>query len=106
VTGSAVSGATVDFRRLANPDLTLVVLMGIRRRRTIARELVEGGLDPKTPVAVVERASTDQQRVLRCTLAELGERSVSAPAVLVIGAVAALDLGRVGALTASYAFTS
>ena len=106
VTGSAVPGSTVNFRRLANPDLTLVVLMGIRRRRTIARELIEGGMDPATPAAVVERASTDQQRVVRCALVELGALTVSAPAVLVIGAVAALDLGRVGAFVASYAFSS
>ncbi len=106
VTGSAVPGATVDFRPLANPDVTLVVLMGVRRRRIIARELMEGGLDPATPVAVIERASSDEQRVLRCALDELGPLSVSAPAVLVIGAVAALELGRVAPLAASFALSS
>jgi len=106
VTGSAVPGATVDFRRLANADLTLVVLMGVRRRGVIARELIEGGLERSTPVAVVERASSAQQRVVRCTLEELGARRVESPAVLVIGAVAALDLGRVDDLVSMYALTS
>lgn len=106
VTGSASSGATVDFRPLANADMTLVVLMGVQRRRIIVEELLAGGLSPTTPVAVVERASTRQQRVQRCTLRELAHLPVAAPAVLVIGAVAALDLGRVASLTSTFAMDS
>ena len=91
VTGHTQEGACVDFRSLANPDLTLVVLMGVARRGAIARELVEGGLDAATPVAVVEKAYMQGQRVVRCVLGELASLEVSAPAVLVIGPVAELS---------------
>ena len=95
VTGHARAGEGVDFRRLANPDVTLVVLMGVANRSSIAAELVAGGLDPATPVAVVESAFTGDQRTSRARLDELGGLVVASPAVLVIGAVAALELGSV-----------
>lgn len=106
VTGSAVPGSTVDFGALANPDLTLVVLMGVQRRAVIASELLEGGLSAETPVAVVEWASTDQQRTVRSTLRELAELDVKSPAVFVIGAVAELELGRVAKFASPFALSS
>jgi uroporphyrin-III C-methyltransferase len=106
VTATGEEGSAVDFRALANPDMTLVVLMGVRRRASVAAQLIEGGLDPLTPVAVVERASTREQRTVRCRLVELASVDVSAPAVLVIGAVAGLELGRAMSLASSFAFES
>jgi uroporphyrin-III C-methyltransferase len=93
VTATAEEGRHVDFERLANPDITLVVLMGVKQRRSIASQLIRGGLDPQTPVAVVERASRIDQRVVRGQLDELATFDVESPAVIVIGAVAALELG-------------
>jgi siroheme synthase len=65
-----------------------------------------GGLDPTTPVAVVEWASTDRQRTVRSTLASLAALHVHSPAVLVIGAVAALELGRVTEFASSLVLSS
>ena len=93
VTATAESGAAVDFERLALPDITLVVLMGVARRVQISEELRRGGLDNATPVAVVENASTHGQRVVRARLEHLALLDVSSPAVIVIGPVAALKLG-------------
>lgn len=92
VTGHAMAGTSVDFTALANPDITLVVLMGVHRRAEIANELIAGGLHRSTPIAIVERASMPGQRVERATLAELGQLEVASPAVMIIGAVAALEL--------------
>jgi uroporphyrin-III C-methyltransferase len=103
VTGSSLKGSSVDFSQLANPDITLVVLMGVERRRDIANALIEGGLVPSTPVAAIEWASTSRERVLRGTLQELGALHVVAPAVLVIGPVAALATSDVHALVADLA---
>jgi len=100
VTGHAKAGDGVNFRRLANPDLTLVVLMGVSTRAQIAAELLAGGLAASTPVAVIERAWTPSQRCVRGSLAELGALSVENPAVLVIGPVAALHIGEITAVTA------
>ena len=87
VTGRA-KDHDLDFRTLANPQLTLVILMGVERRAHIAAELVAGGLSPETATAVVERVSWCDQRVVRCRLGDLGATTVSSPAVIVVGPVA------------------
>jgi siroheme synthase len=66
--------------------------MGVEHRALIEEQLVRGGLAQSTPVAVIERAWTQRQRTTRATLGELGALDVAAPAVMVIGAVAALDV--------------
>lgn len=93
VTATTHDGSCGDLEHLATVGVTLVVLMGVAQRHAIATQLIRGGLDAATPVAVVERASSARQRVVRATLTELASLEVSAPAVIVIGEVAALDLG-------------
>ncbi|MEX2625372.1 MAG: uroporphyrinogen-III C-methyltransferase [Ilumatobacteraceae bacterium] len=93
VTGHRRQGEPdVDWRALARVGGTVVVLMGVAQRATIAAELMAGGLDPSTPVAAVHRATTDAASVNRCDLATLGESDLRSPAVIVIGPVAALDV--------------
>jgi uroporphyrin-III C-methyltransferase len=91
VTATGKEGSAIDFRPYALSRLTIIVLMGVAQRATIAQQLIEGGLAPDTPVAVIERASTPSQRVVRTPLRELGKRDVANPAVMLIGAVAALN---------------
>jgi uroporphyrin-III C-methyltransferase len=81
-----------DWDALARVGGTIVVLMGVAERAAIAARLMAGGRAADTPVAVVERAGTASQRVRRGDLAGLGSMPVSAPATIVIGPVAALDL--------------
>lgn len=79
------------------PDLlarwphTIVVLMGMGRLRELAAGLIAAGRDAETPVAVVHRASTPQQRVADGTLGTIAdvvaEMAVGNPAVIVIGEV-------------------
>lgn len=92
VTGHVADDDDGYFRRLANPDLSLIVLMGVGHRARIARQLIEGGLDNDTPVAVIESAWTERQRVTRAVLHELRGLDVSSPAIIVVGACAALDV--------------
>jgi uroporphyrin-III C-methyltransferase len=92
VTGHVADNDDGYFRRLANPELSLIVLMGVGHRSRIARQLIEGGLDNDTPVAVIESAWTERQRVTRAVLHELGGLDVSSPAIIVVGACAALDV--------------
>jgi uroporphyrin-III C-methyltransferase len=70
---------------------TLVVLMGMAERRTIAESLVAAGLPPETPVAIVERATRTDERVVRGQLSELADLRAAAPATIVIGLVAAIQ---------------
>jgi len=80
------------FRRLANPDLSLVVLMGVAARASIASQLIDGGLSSATPVAVIESAWTRRESVTRAVLSDLGSLAVSSPAIIVIGPCAALSV--------------
>jgi uroporphyrin-III C-methyltransferase len=105
VTGHAKpGGAGPDWAALARTGLTLVVYMGTQRVADVVQPLLEAGLAPETPAAVISAAHTARQRHARCTLASLvatleAEPGLGSPAVLVIGAVAAL--GEAAALDAA-----
>ncbi len=79
-----------DWAALARAGGTLVILMGMTTRAAIADTLVRGGRSPDTPVAVVTRGTTAAQRVVRTTLEHLADVDLGSPAVIVVGAVAAL----------------
>ena len=84
--------ADVDWEALAKAGGTLVILMGAGRIGEIAERLVDGGLAPETPVAAVRNGTRPDQRSVRATLATVAEAGVQAPAAVVVGEVAALDL--------------
>jgi uroporphyrin-III C-methyltransferase len=93
VTGHRRAGEPdIDWRALAAVGGTIVVLMGVAHRGSIAAELIAGGLDASTPVAAVRSATTTDEVTVRCRLDELSAVDVDSPAVLVIGAVAAFEL--------------
>jgi siroheme synthase len=68
--------------------------MGISRVREISRELMEGGLPPKTPIAIIENGTTENQRVLITSRdkiqEEIEKHGIKNPAVIVVGEVALL----------------
>jgi uroporphyrin-III C-methyltransferase len=92
VTGHLESHDDGYFRRLANPELTLVVLMGVNARASIATQLIDGGLSRDTPIAVIESAWTPRESVTRAVLGDLGSLNVASPAIIVIGPCAALSV--------------
>jgi uroporphyrin-III C-methyltransferase len=93
VTGHRQRGEdAVNWQALAQAGGTIIVLMGVAQRGTIAAALIEGGLPPETPVAAIRHATSSQQHVVRCALSELAATAVESPATIVIGAVAAFDL--------------
>ena len=71
-----------------------MILMGVRRLREVCAELVAAGRSPSTPAAIVERASTSDQRKVLGALADLPDladaEGIAAPATLIVGEVAAL----------------
>ena len=93
----------VDWPALAAFPGTLVFYMGVRRLDRIAEQLVAAGREPGEPVAVVERGTFAEQRTVSGTLADIAgrarEAAVRAPAITVVGAVAALhdELAWIGA---------
>jgi uroporphyrinogen III methyltransferase/synthase len=87
------SATATDWEAVARVGGTIVVLMGVATRGAIADRLLAAGLDPATPVAAVTWGTRPQQRTTRSTLGQLGATPVGATSVIVIGAVAGLDLG-------------
>lgn len=85
-------GAEVDWEAHAATDATLVIMMGVERIGRIAKRLVVGGRPGDTPVAAIQWATTERQRVVRSTLEAIGELDLASPATIVVGDVAALDL--------------
>ena len=81
-----------DWEAVARLGGTIVVLMGVAHRAAIADRLRRGGLAPDTPVAAVQWGTRPEQRSVRTTLGGLGAAEIASPAVIVIGATAALDL--------------
>lgn len=81
----------IDWPGLAANAGTLVLLMAMDRLDLIAEALIEHGRRASTPAAVVHRASTDAQRVVRAPLSRIADAAhragVGAPAVVVIGDV-------------------
>jgi uroporphyrin-III C-methyltransferase/precorrin-2 dehydrogenase/sirohydrochlorin ferrochelatase len=85
--------ADLNWPALARGDGTLVVLMGVAALPAICAGLIGAGMDPATPVAIVENGWTPDQRVTAGPIDGIAElaraRGVESPAVIVIGAVAA-----------------
>jgi uroporphyrin-III C-methyltransferase/precorrin-2 dehydrogenase/sirohydrochlorin ferrochelatase len=81
---------------LTPQEITLVILMGIARRAALAAQLIDRGWPAQTAAAIVSDGSRPQQQVWRGTLDDLAAERVAldgdAPAVIVIGDVAALRL--------------
>jgi uroporphyrinogen III methyltransferase/synthase len=88
-------GATVHWEDYARLKATLCIYMGVRNLGTILERLVRGGMDPATPAAIVQSATTRAHRTLLGTVGSLAEMAaaehVEAPAMVVIGEVASFS---------------
>jgi uroporphyrinogen III methyltransferase/synthase len=97
VTGHENSGKSqprLDWVALARFPGTLVFYMGFARLAAIARTLIDLGKPPDTPAAVVHCATTGEQRTVSAPLANIAAAveaaGLTAPAIVIIGAVVAL----------------
>jgi uroporphyrin-III C-methyltransferase len=82
---------------------THVYFMAASRLESIAAELLEEGVSPGTPVAIIQKGTLPGQKVLYTTVGELGEAAgrepVETPALLVAGEVVRFhDLAHILAL--------
>jgi uroporphyrin-III C-methyltransferase len=84
----------IDWAWLAGSKGTIVILMGVKNLPQIASSLIGGGMNPETPVAIIERGMRPDQRTTAAPLSEIvtvaRERGVAPPAVIVIGEVVSL----------------
>ncbi len=91
VTGHCQEGGREDWEHYVQID-TLVILMGVKNRQTIATALIAAGRPADQPVAFVHRGSLKEEQTIESTLAEVaaGNVEVRNPAVFVVGDVVKL----------------
>lgn len=86
----------LDWRSLARDKQTLAFYMGVQRFAELMNNLIENGRSADTPVAIIEKGTTAEQRVIRGNLGQLTmlreAHRVQAPAMLIVGEVAALGI--------------
>ena len=100
VTGHMAGGEVpdgIDWAALARGAQALIIYMALKHIEVITGHLIDGGLAPSTPVAVVSRAATRHQRVLETTLGEAAEAvaasGIEAPAIVAVGHIVSLRAG-------------
>ncbi len=85
---------SIDFDSLVRLNGTLVFLMSVSSMEKILRGLLDAGMDPDMPAAVLERGTTARQRRVTATVSTLKEAAdradIRTPAIILVGKVCAL----------------
>ena len=84
----------LNWQGLAQPDQTIVFYMGLTGLPIICEQLVKHGLAPTTPIAMVQSATTSQQKVVIGTLENIQQKAelanIKPPALIIVGSVVSL----------------
>ena len=76
------------LRSLAAHQATMCIFLSITMLADVVKELVEGGYAPDTPIAIVQRASWPEQKIVRATLetivAEIADKGIDRTAMIVV----------------------
>ena len=84
----------LNWNELAQPNQTLVFYMGLNGLETICEQLKAHGLDANMPVALVEKGTSDKQRVFTGDLDTLPsivrKAEAKAPTLIIVGTVVSL----------------
>src|SRR5712692_1405069 len=104
VTGHRCTGKTpTGWRDIVSPDATLVVHMPGENYGNLVAALCAAGLSSQTPCLIVSAAATPQEQIHRTTLEKLPQAPrLPAPALLIIGAVAADRRAKDDAIDSEY----
>lgn len=95
VTGHLKDGAPdLDWKGLIQPRQTLVFYMGLVGLESICGKLVQHGMDSQTPIALVQKGTTLDQRVYTGTLesmpSDIKEENIQPPTLIIVGDVVKL----------------
>ena len=76
------------LRSLAAHQATMCIFLSITMLADVVKELIEGGYAPSTPIAIVQRASWPEQKIVRATLetivAEIADKGIDRTAMIVV----------------------
>ena len=96
ITGHKRQGESynIDFEALVKTKGTLVFLMGVSALGDICQGLLQAGMDPDMPAALLIKGTTAAQRRIVATVSTLKEeverRGAETPAIIVVGKVCSL----------------
>ena len=84
-------GIALDWPALAVEHQTLVFYMGLKGLPIICQELIKHGMDPHMPAALIEKGTTQDQRVIVSDLSHIPEvmtkETVMSPSLFIVGRV-------------------
>ncbi|MFT5261022.1 MAG: uroporphyrin-III C-methyltransferase/precorrin-2 dehydrogenase/sirohydrochlorin ferrochelatase [Saprospiraceae bacterium] len=92
ITGQLKDGSVnLNWSELTDTDQTLVFYMGLNGFPIISKKLIEHGVAPTHPVALIEKGTTPQQKVHIASLGSITDylksHSVSSPSLFIVGEV-------------------
>ncbi len=95
VTGHLKDGSiNLNWKQLAAPNQTVVIYMGLVGLQNICQALIENGCPANHPIAIVQQGTTQNQRVLTGTLADMPQRvenaEIQPPTLIIVGTVVLL----------------
>ncbi len=94
-TGHLKDGSmNLNWEGLAQPNQTIVFYMGLQGLEVICRELIAHGMPADTPVALVQKATTPEQKVVTGTLETMPDAvknsNIKPPTLIIVGNVVQL----------------
>ena len=92
VTGQLRDGSiALDWPELTVEHQTLVFYMGLKGLPIICQQLIKHGMDPNMPAALIEKGTTQDQRVIVSDLSNIPEvmtrETVMSPSLFIVGRV-------------------
>lgn len=78
-----------SLKELARHQSTMCIFLSIKMINEVVRDLIEGGFESSTPIAIVERASWSNEKIIRGTLETIAEKiraeGIERTAMIVVG---------------------
>jgi uroporphyrin-III C-methyltransferase / precorrin-2 dehydrogenase / sirohydrochlorin ferrochelatase len=92
VTGHLKDGSIdLNWKALAQPNQTVVFYMGLHGAPTLCKEMIAHGMPPSTPVALVQKGTTPEQKTIVGSLETLDEivrtHEFKPPTLIIVGEV-------------------
>lgn len=95
VTGHLKDGTmNLNWDAMVQPNQTVVVYMGLLGAKLLCKKLVEHGMKPETPIALVQQATTSKQKEFIGTLESMPQiidtNTIKPPTLIIVGDVVQL----------------
>ena len=85
----------LNWQGLAQGNQTIVFYMGLTGLPIICEQLIKHGLSADTPIALVQKATTSDQKVLTATLSSIVTHpqlsEMKPPTLIIVGSVVSLQ---------------